>query len=104
MFKAITISAALFAAPAMAQSIEPERALIGMIRMQAAKQYCGIPIDPDVAAELMAVVLPHLKKSTDELVEAILSEGSNLGAQYVNNGTIGVFCAEIGRIYGRAGK
>lgn len=104
MFKTIMVSAAIFAAPAMAQSIKPADALLGIVRMETAKQFCGLQIDPKALMDLVDIVMPHVKKSPQEFVEAVRRSAVDLGANYVNNGTIGVFCAEIGRIYGRHGK
>lgn len=104
MFKTIMVSAAIFAAPAMAQSIKPADALMGIVRMETAKQFCGLQIDPKALMKLVDVVMPHVKKSPEEFVDAVRRAAGGLGASYVNNGTIGVFCAEVGRIYGRHGK
>lgn len=104
MFKILSASAVLFAAPAMAQSIKPANALMGIVRMEAAKQFCGLQIDQQTLMELVDIVTPHVKKTPQEFVEAVRRTAEDLGANHVNNGTIGVFCAEIGRIYGRHGK
>lgn len=104
MFKAIMVSAAIFAAPASAQAMEPVAALNGIIKMEAAWQFCGLPINEGAVVKLADVVLPHVNKSPQEFVDAVRRAARELGANYVNNGTIGVFCAERGRIYGRYGK
>lgn len=104
MFKTIMVSAAIFAAPAMAQSIKPADALLGIVRMEAAWQFCGLPINEGAVVKLADIVLPHVNKSPQEFVDAIRRAARGLGANYVNNGTIGVFCAEVGHLYGRNGK
>lgn len=103
MFKTIMVSAAIFAAPAMAQSIKPADALLGIVRMEAAKQFCGLQIDEKSLMELVDIVMPHVKKTPQEFVDAVRRAAAQLGTDYTNNGNLGWFCAEIGRIYERHG-
>lgn len=103
MFKTIMVSAAIFAAPAMAQSIKPVDALTGIIKMETASQFCGLRPNEAALIAMVDVVMPYVKKTPQEFVDAVRRTAGEWGANYVNNGTIGVFCAEIGHLYGRNG-
>lgn len=103
MFKIITIGAALFAAPAMAQTMAPEQALIGIIRMEAAKQFCGLPMQRAALEELVAVVSPYVKTTPQEFTESIRRAAGDLGANMHRNGSLPGFCANVGTLYGRHG-
>jgi hypothetical protein len=103
MFKTIMVSAAIFAAPAIAQSIKPIDALNGIIKMETASQFCGLRPNEAALIAMLDAVMPHVKKTPQEFADAIRRAAGELGTNYVNNGTIGVFCAEIGHLYGRNG-
>ena len=103
MLKIIMVSSALFSAPAMAKAIEPVDALTGIIRMETAKQFCGLQIDRQALMELVDTVMPHVKKTPKEFVDAVRRASAQLGTDYTNNGNLGWFCAEVGRIYERHG-
>lgn len=103
MFKTIMVSAAIFAAPASAHAMEPAAALTGIIKMETANQFCGLRPNEAALIAMVDVVMPHVKKTPQEFVDAVRRAAGELGTNYVNNGTIGVFCAEIGHLYGRNG-
>lgn len=103
MFKIITVGAALFAAPAMAQSMAPEQALIGIIRMEAAKQFCGLPIHEGALRELVKIVVPYVKTTPQEFTESVRRAAGELGANMHRNGSLPGFCANVGTLYGRNG-
>lgn len=104
MIKAILVSAAIFAAPASAKAMEPVDALMGLIKMETARQYCQLPPDVDTVNELVAVVAPHIKVSPEIFVQSIRNAAGQMGSEYARNGSLPGFCANVGRIYGRYGK
>lgn len=101
MFKILLASAAIFAAPAMAQAIKPIDALNGIIRMETAWQFCGLPLNEKALMELSEIVSPHVKTSAQEFVEAIRRAATEKGINHVQNGTVALFCTEISAIYRR---
>ncbi|AEY69671.1 hypothetical protein V19_02 [Brucella phage V_19] len=102
--KIILASAALFAAPASAQALEPVDALTGIIRMEVARQYCGLPLPEDALRELVGVVAPYIKKTPQEFTESVRRAAMEQGSIYQRNGSLPGFCANVGAIYGRYGK
>lgn len=104
MFKSILVGAALFAAPAMAQTMEPENALMGIVRMETAEQFCGLPHRRDLLRELLMVVLPHVKLSTDEFTDSVRRAAKDMGEGLQQTGSLPGFCASVGEIYGRYGR
>lgn len=102
--KIILASAALFAAPAAAQAIEPVDALTGIIRMETARQYCGLPLQEEALRELVGVVAPYIKKTPQEFTESVRRAAVELGANMNQSGSLPGFCANVGALYGRYGK
>lgn len=102
--KSILVGAALFAAPAMAQAMEPERALMGIARMETAEQFCGLPHRRDLLRELLMVVLPHVKLSTYEFTDSVRRAAKDMGEGLQATGSLPGFCASVGGIYGRYGR
>lgn len=102
--KTIFVSAVLFAAPASAQAMEPADALMGIIRMETARQFCGLPLQEDALRELITIVAPYVKKTPQEFTESVRSAAGELGANMHQNGSLPGFCANVGAIYGRYGR
>lgn len=100
----ILASAALFAAPASANAMEPADALIGIIRMETANQFCGLPHQEAALRELITIVTPHLKLSSEEFVQRVRRAAGEMGANLQQNGSLHGFCANVGAIYGRYGR
>jgi len=104
MIKALFVSAAIFAAPASANAMEPVDALMGLIRMETARQFCDLAPDQGAINELVNVVAPHVKVSPESFVQSVRNAAASMGAEYARNGSLPGFCANVGRIYGRYGK
>jgi len=104
MLKSILVSAAIFSAPASAASLEPVDALMGLIRMETARQFCELAPDQGAINELVNVVAPHVKVSPESFVQSIRNAAASMGEEYARNGSLPGFCANVGRIYGRYGK
>lgn len=102
--KIIMASAALFAAPASANAMEPVDALMGIIRMETANQYCGLPLQEAALRELVTIVAPHVKSTPQQFTESVRRAAVELGANMQQNGSLPGFCANVGAIYGRYGK
>lgn len=102
--KIIMASAALFAAPASANAMEPVDALTGIIRMETARQFCGLPLQEGALRQLVEVVQPYFKISPQEFTESVRRAAGELGANMHQNGSLPGFCANVGAIYGRYGK
>lgn len=102
--KIFMFGAALFAAPASAQALEPVDAMMGIIRMETAKQFCGLPLHEPALRELVTIVSPYIKKTPEEFTESVRRAAGELGANMHRNGSLPGFCANIGAIYGRYGK
>lgn len=102
--KIILASAAFFAAPASASAMEPADALMGIVRMETAKQFCGLPYQQEALKELLSVVLPHTKLSAQEFAGSVQRAGATLGYNLQQNGSLPGFCANVGAIYGRYGQ
>ena len=104
MIKAMLVSAALLSAPASAKAMEPVDALMGLIRMETARQFCELAPDQGAINELVGVVAPHVKVSPESFVQSIRNAAGQMGQEYSRNGSLPGFCANVGRIYGRYGK
>lgn len=102
--KIILASAALFAAPASAQAMEPADALMGIIRMETANQFCGLPHHEGALRELITIVAPYIKKTPQEFTDRVRRAAVELGANMQQNGSLPGFCANVGALYGRYGK
>lgn len=102
--KIILASAALFAAPASAQAMEPADALMGIIRMETARQFCGLPHQEGALRELVTVVTPYIKKTPQQFTESVRRAALELGTNMHQNGSLPSFCANVGALYGRYGK
>lgn len=102
--KIIMASAALFAAPASAKAMEPVDALMGIIRMETANQFCGLPLQEGALRELVMIVTPYVKKTPQEFTESVQRAAREMGANYARNGSLPGFCANVGAIYGRYGN
>lgn len=104
MMKSVILASALFAAPASANAMEPADALMGIVRMETAKQFCGLPYQQEALKELLAIVLPHTKLSAQEFTGSVQRAGATLGYNLQQNGSLPGFCANVGAIYGRYGR
>jgi len=104
MLKALFVSAAILAAPASAQAMEPADALMTLIKIEVARQSCGLAPDRATVTELVEEVTPYVKVGPERFVQSIREAAASLGVEYDRNGTLGAFCANVGRIYGRFGK
>lgn len=104
MMKSVLLAAALFAAPNMANAMEPVDALTGIIRMETARQYCGLPLQEEALRELVEVVAPYIKKTPQEFTESVRRAAGELGANMNQNGSLPGFCANVGALYGRYGQ
>lgn len=104
MMKSVILASVLFAAPASANAMEPVDALTGIIRMETARQFCGLPLQEAALRELVMIVTPHLKLSSEEFVQSVRRAAGELGANMHQNGSLPGFCANVGAIYGRYGK
>lgn len=102
--KIILASAALFAAPASAQSLEPADAMMNLIKMETANQYCGLTPPRSAVERYVKIVMPLMKVDANTFVQSVRSAAGELGANYERNGSLPGFCANVGAIYGRYGK
>ena len=102
--KIILASAALFAAPASAQAIEPVDAMMNLIKMETANQYCGLTPPREAVERYVSIVMPLMKVDANTFVQSVRRAAGELGANMHQNGSLPGFCANVGAIYGRYGK
>jgi hypothetical protein len=102
--KIILASAALFAAPASAQAMEPVDAMAHLIKIAVAHQYCGVKVGEKVILKYVKVVQPLLKVDDITFVQSVADAAYQQGQVYAQNGSLPGFCANVGAIYGRYGK
>lgn len=102
--KIIMASAALFAAPASAQALEPADAMMNLIKIETANQYCGLTPPRSAVERYVNILMPLMKVDANTFVQSVRSAARDMGAIYARNGSLPGFCANVGAIYGRYGK
>lgn len=104
MLKAIVVSAALLSAPSYAQAMEPADALMTLIKIEVARQSCGLAPDRATVTELVEEVTPYIKVGPEQFVQSVRNAAGQMGQELQRNGSLPGFCANVGRIYGSYGK
>jgi len=102
--KIILASAALYAAPASAQALEPMDAMMNLIKMETANQYCGLTPPRSAVERYVSIVMPLMKVDENTFVQSVRRAAMEQGSIYQRNGSLPGFCANMGKIYGRYGK
>lgn len=102
--KVILASAALFAAPAMAQTSDDLTTVKALVNMVAVEQVCGLKIPVDALYDFVGRISPRLPNgSGEEFGKMVRQAGIARAQEIVNSGTANEFCFKAVQLYRKYG-
>lgn len=102
--KIILASAALFSAPAMAQTGDDVQTVKALVNMVTAEKICGFPMRPDIVDRLLTPISSRIPpEKAREFGYRIRLAGEAQAEEMLSTGNYGGFCAGMADAYAKIG-
>jgi len=86
------------------KAMEPAEALVAIVRMETAQQFCNLPTPRDILLVLLKDVRPYVNMTDQQFVARVRHAANELGKAYNQIGTLYQFCSEMADTYAMAGR